>query len=142
MMDWMEGACEMHPPVATASYRNGMTPRSQADCTCAAFARTGPGLTPRPRLALTLRREELDVSAAQVGVVLGHGALRLRRRGEGHPRLARRATVALAEHDAVVAADLQPEEETVDVIGRRPEGQPAHAQRAWLVRRRAAAAAA
>ena len=26
MMDWMEGACEMHPPVATASYRNGMIP--------------------------------------------------------------------------------------------------------------------
>ena len=59
----------------------------------------------------TLRREELDVSAAQVGVVLGHGALRLRGRREGDPRLARGATISLAEDDAVVAADLQPEEE-------------------------------
>ena len=60
---------------------------------------------------LMLRREELDVSAAQVGVVLGHGTLRLCRRGEGHPRLACGATISLAEGDAVTAANLQPMEE-------------------------------
>ena len=66
-----------------------------------------------------LRREELDVSAAQVGVVLGHGPLRLRWRGEGDQSLARGATISLAEDDAVTAADLQPVEEAcVHVMAR------------------------
>ncbi len=71
-----------------------------------------PGCTDLALISpLTLRREELDVSAAQVSVVLGHGPLRLRWRREGHPGLARGAALSLAENDAVVAADLQPEEE-------------------------------